>query len=99
MSTYVKLYSNNKKEIYNFLKLFYKDSLKNELSSLSESLLEWQKNYDNPIEITDIIGVFIENNDKFKINMWISLDKDILINVTSNNADEIIRYLFERFPY
>ena len=54
---------------------------------------------ENPIEIADIIGVFIDNNDVFDINMWVSLDKDFFINVTDNNADQIIRYLFERYPY
>ena len=49
--------------------------------------------------MTDIIGVFIENHDKYKINMWISLDKDVLLNITDNNADEIIRYIYERYPY
>jgi len=99
MSVYVKLFSNKEHEIYNFLKLFYEDLVQNKTDSLIESALEWQKEYQNPIEIADIIGTFIENNDKFKINMWISLDKDVLINVTSTNADEIIRYLFERYPY
>ena len=49
--------------------------------------------------MNDIIGAFIENNDKYKINMWISLDKGIYINVTDYNADKIIRYIYERFPY
>ena len=46
-----------------------------------------------------MIGVLIENYEDYKINMWISLDKDLLINITPNNADEIIRYLYERYPY
>ena len=49
--------------------------------------------------MADMIGVFIENNDKYQINMWISLDKDLYINITEHNADEVIRYLYERFPY
>ena len=61
--------------------------------------LEWEKNFENPIEIVDIIGAFIENNDLYEINMWISIDKDCFINVTDDNADELIRYLYERFPY
>lgn len=68
-------------------------------NSNKTSTLEWQKKYQNPLEMVDIIGTFIENNDKFKINMWISLDKNIFINVTDNNADKIIRYLYERYPW
>ena len=49
--------------------------------------------------MADIIGVFIENKEDYYINMWVSLDEDVLINVTNNNADEIIRYLYERYPY
>lgn len=94
MYSFVRLYSNEKGEISKFLNNLYMNKI-----DTNEEDLEWQKNYDNPIEMADIIGVFIENNDKFKINMWISLDDNILINVTNFNADEIIRYLYERFPY
>ena len=62
-------------------------------------MLEWENIYSNPVEIANILGVFIDNNDKFDINMWISLDKDVFINVTDDNADKIIRYLYERYPY
>ena len=59
----------------------------------------WENHYKNPTEIADIIGTFIENNDKYKINMWISLDKDFFININDYNADKIIRYLYERYPW
>lgn len=95
METLVSLYSKKEKEIQNFLQSFYAKSDDNNI----EDYLKWEKRYSNPIEIVDIIGVFIENNDRFDINMWISLDADVLINVTDNNADKIIRYLFERYPY
>ena len=39
------------------------------------------------------------NIDNFKIAMWVSLDSGVFIKVTSDNADELIRYLYERFPY
>ena len=61
--------------------------------------LKWKKEYSNPIEIAEIVGIFADNFEKYILNMWISLDKDIFINVTSNNANEIIKYLYERFPY
>ena len=47
----------------------------------------------------EIIGTFIDNIEDFNIKMWISLDKDIFICVSPNNADNIIRYLYERYPY
>ena len=49
--------------------------------------------------MSDMIGVFIDNKDSYNINMWICIDKGVLINITPYNADVIIRYLYERFPY
>lgn len=91
MSAIVKLYSTKSGEIFRFLQHFYKNT-----DAVNDNLF-WQKSYENPIEIADIIGALLEND--YEINMWISLDKDIFINVTKNNADDIIRYLFERYPY
>ena len=98
MRTIVKLFSDEKGEILNFLKSFYNTNEEEKLLANNQTL-EWEKIYENPIEMVDIIGSFIENNDHFKINMWISLDAEALINVTSSNADDVIRYLYERFPY
>lgn len=97
MDLIVKLYSNKKNEINCFLKSFFAKS-ENDIEC-SENVLEWQKKYQNPLEIVDIIGTFIENNDKYKINMWVSLDKDVFINVTDTNADSLIRYIYERYPW
>lgn len=94
METIVKLYSTHENEINRFLNSFFESK---EIENIS--ILEWQKKYQNPLEIADIIGTFIENNDKFKINMWVSLDKNIFINVTDSNADKIIRYMYERYPW
>ena len=94
MSVIVNLYSKKNNEICKFL-----NSYNNQEDLQNENLLEWKKEYENPIEIADIIGVFIDNCENYDINMWISLDKDFFINVNDNNADQIIRYLFERYPY
>ena len=91
MNAIVKLYSTKSGEIFKFLQHFCKNS------NFIDYDLFWQKDYENPIEIADIISALLEND--YDINMWISLDKDVFINVTSNNADDIIRYLFERYPY
>ncbi len=91
MNAIVKLYSTKNGEILKFLQHFCRN-----INSIDDDLL-WQKDYENPIEIADIISALLEND--YDINMWISLDKDVFINVTKNNADDIIRYLFERYPY
>lgn len=89
----VNLYSENSKELENFLSSFYNSSfdINNDLN--------WEHKYENPIEITEIIGTFIDNFEDFKIVMWVSLDKGVYINVTEENADTLIRYLYERYPY
>lgn len=93
MDFIVRLYSNKDNDINNFLNKFSDNN--NEQSNL----LEWEKKYQNPIDLIDIIGTFIDNNDKYSINMWISLDKGVFINITDNNADKIIRYIYERYPW
>lgn len=96
MEVIVRLYSNKRNEISRFLNSFFKlNNAKNEFMNL----LEWEKKYQNPVEITEIIGTFIDNNDKYSINMWISLDPGIFININDNNADNVIRYIYERYPY
>lgn len=98
MRNFVRLYTNINGEINRFLKSFYL-ATEEILKNINDNTLELQIEFDNPVEMSDLIGTFIENKDEFKINMWICIDEDVLINVTGNNADEIIRYLYERFPY
>lgn len=93
MYTIVNLYSSKKGEITRFLSSYYNKQIQ------LDNDLKWENKYANPIEIADIIGTFIDNNDKFSINMWVSLDEDAFLNVTNDNANNIIRYLYERFPY
>ena len=82
----IKFYSNKDGEIFRFLSKYYHS-------------LEWQNSYENPIEIATILGVFADNMDRYEMAMWLCLDKGYYIKITPNNADSIIRYLYERFPY
>lgn len=93
MNSSVSLYSVIDNEIKKFLSLYYEKDI------VLNDNLKWTKSFKNPIEIAEMIGTFIDNNDKFNINMWISLDEGVFINVTDHNADNIIRYLYERYPY
>lgn len=93
MSAIVHLSSNKKGELEKFLSSFYNTSF-NLLNSL-----KWEKKYDNPVEIAEIVGTFIDNSDDFDIHIWISIDKNVFIHVDEKNADDIIKYLYERFPY
>ena len=93
MNAIIRLYSDKNGEISSFLSHFFKNKI------TIENELLWQKEYENPLEMADMIGVLIENQEDYKINMWISLDKGLFINITKHNADEVIRYLYERYPY
>ena len=93
MSYTVNLYSKFENEIEKFLNLFFNEKFNLENKNF------WKKEFENPIEIIDIASVFADNREKFKANMWISLDKDILISISENNINEIVKYIYERFPY
>ena len=89
----INLYSNKKGELNRFLSKFYNTDLE------IGNNLNWENKYKNPIELADLIGTFVDNNDDFNITMWICLDKDLFIRVTEKNDNDIIKYLYERFPY
>lgn len=94
MESSINLYSTREGEIKKFLTSFYNKNIE-----LKENNLKHKIHFENPIEMIDMIGTFIENNEKYQINMWISFDKHVYINVTEHSADKIIRYIYERFPY
>lgn len=89
----IKIQSSKQGEIDRFLSEFFNTSI------TIENKTHWEKDYKNPVEISDIIGAFIDNKEDFDIKLWINLDKDVFININEDNADEIIKYLFERYPY
>ena len=92
MLAFVNLNSTKNGEVNRFLSKFYNHNLK-----LKEN--NWKKFFSNPIEIAELIGVYIDNTDDFDIIFWFSLDDGIVVKVDKTNANEIIKYLYERFPY
>ena len=89
----IHLYSDKKGELNRFLSNFYNTDL-----GIYDNL-RWENEYANPVELAEIIGTFIDNSDSYILSMWICLDKDVFISITEDNADDIIKYLYERFPY
>ena len=89
----VNLFSEKEGEVNKFLSHFYNTNLD------LDSALKWNKEYNNPIEMVEIIGTYVDNIENFSLNMWISLDKDIYLHVTEQNPNDIIKYLYERFPF
>ncbi|MCI8699795.1 MAG: hypothetical protein HFJ47_00455 [Clostridia bacterium] len=92
MGTIVNLYSTKKGELNRFLSSFFNTEME------IYNKLSWQKSYNNPIEVTDLIGVYVDNYDNYSINLWICLDNNVYINVSEKNADALIRYIYERYP-
>lgn len=89
----VNLYSTKKGELNDFLSRFYNTDLE------IYNNLNWEKKYTNPIELAEIIGVYIDNSDVYNLKMFICIDKNLFITITEDNANDIIKYLYERFPY
>ena len=89
----VNLYSTKKGELNDFLSRFYNTDLE------IYNNLNWKKKYTNPIELAEIIGVYIDNSDLYNLKMFICIDKNLFITITEDNANDIIKYLYERFPY
>ena len=93
MLAQIRLQSKQKGELNRFLSKFYDTNLE------IENETKWTKQYKNPIEMTDLIGAFVDNINKYSIKMWVNLDKDIYIKISEQNANTVIKYLFERYPY
>ena len=89
----VNIISTKSGEIERFLSKFYNTNIE------LENKFKWNHIYKNPVEIAEIIGTYIDNSDDFSSQMWISLDKNIYINITENNANTLIKYIYERYPY
>lgn len=89
----VNLISEDSYELEKFLASFYNSSFD------INNNLNWEHKYSNPVELAEIIGAYVDNFDDFNIVMWVSLDKGVYINVTTDNADSLIKYLYERYPY
>lgn len=94
MKGIINLYSETSGEIKKFLELFFDNSKNFEI----QNDLFWEISYENPINMIELVSCFIDNKENFKINIWISIDDGIFINVTEQNLDEIIKYIYERFP-
>ena len=93
MDSKIFLISQKHGEINNFLNKYYSNN------NNFQNALSWEKKFGNPIEMTEFIGVFADNINSFNITMWISLDTDIFIRISNDNVNDIIKYIFERYPY
>ncbi len=89
----ISIHSKKLGEIGTFLNKFYNTDLE------IQDKLKWKKQFQNPVEMCDLIGAYADNFEDFDINMWVNLDKDLFIRISKKNANKIIKYLYERYPY
>ena len=93
MKAKVILFSYKCNEINKFLNKFYSNK-----SNIATSK-SWHKEFSNPVEISEFIAAFCDNNTSFDLTMWISLDENVFIKISPSNSNSVIKYLFERYPY
>ena len=89
----INFYSEITGEIKKFLELYYSKNFN------IDNFLSYKLNFENPIDMIEIMSCFIDNNDKFQISLWISLDKNVYILIDDSNLNNIIKYIYERYPY
>ncbi len=87
------LLSSKSDDISEFLYKFYDKEID------IDNSMSWTSDFLNPVDLAEIIAAFVDNISNFDIIMWISLDQNLFIRISPNNADIIIKYLFERYPY
>ena len=92
MKPTINFYSEKRGEIKKFLDLYYSKNL------FLENELVYNQEFENALDMIEVISCFIDNNNKFQINLWISLDDNVYICVTDNNLDNLINYIYERYP-
>ena len=85
----LELYCQNQEELLDFLEKFYNKKIEKTIENFS---------FSNPLEMIDIATAVIDNNHKYDIHAWVNLDEDIFIKITSTNLNDIIKYLYERYP-
>ena len=92
MEASVNFFSEKEGEIERFLNLFYEKNL-----NLKNKLF-WQKKYNNPINMIELISTYTDNSDQFNIGLWVCLDENIFININDITINKFIKYLLERYP-
>ena len=92
MSLTINLISEKNNAINDFLtKFFEKDMLTDSSTS------EWSYVLPNPLDAVNIISAVMDNSLEEILTVWISFDPNIFIKIKTDNYNEIIKYILERF--
>lgn len=90
MSITVSMWSGKSGEIKRFLKSFYQKEVKSE-----EDISQWIYVYNKPLEAIDIISALMDNKDKYKISMFIQIDRGDLYLINEYNHNDIVKSLIQ----
>ena len=92
MSITVNLISEKPNIINEFVtKFFEKDML------TDANTYEWSYILPNPLDAINIISAVMDNSLENDLTPWISFDPNVFLKVRTENYNEIIKYILERF--
>ncbi len=88
----INLVSEKENTINDFLtKFFEKDMMTDSFTT------EWSYVLPNPLDAINIISAVMDNSLENELEVWVSFDPNVFIKVKTDNYDEIIKYILERF--
>ncbi|MGE5474108.1 MAG: hypothetical protein ACM3UU_07815 [Ignavibacteriales bacterium] len=88
----VNLCSESDGMLKSFLDTFYEKDTK-----IDEDVSEWINVFNKPLEAIDLITSVIDNSDSFDIQLMVCMDAGILVEVTPENVNDIIRFMLFRY--
>lgn len=92
MPVTVNLQSENQGELKSFLNSYFEKD-----SKIDDDVSEWINVFNKPLEAIDLITSVIDNSDNFDIQLCISMDAGILVEVTQNNVEDIVKFMLFRY--
>ncbi len=92
MPVIINLSSNAEGTLKSFLNSYFgKDS------KLDNDVIEWINFYNKPLEAIDLMTAVIDNSDKYDIQILVSMDAGLFLEVTYNNINDIVKFMLFRF--
>lgn len=88
----VNLSSESEGIIKSFLDRYYEKDTK-----IDTDVSEWINVFNKPLEAIDLITSVVDNSDSFDIQLMVCMDIGILIEVTQENVNDIIRFMLFRY--
>lgn len=92
MSVTINLVSEKENSINEFLTTFFEKDMLTDTSTT-----EWSYILPNPLDAVNIISAVMDNSLESDLTVWVSFDPNVFLKVKTDNYNEIIKYIFERF--